>query len=189
MKDNIVYLLVGQRGSGKSYYSERLIKQQSGLSIVSRDKILIRLFGSIYTNFYTGGVYCAQEIMMRLLRRKLTLQTGLRLILDVWTGESRERKILVRKLRECGATRVVALYFLTPLEVVQVWFWQKPEVARIKEMNDSQRKGRVFFSEDAPERDYLIFHKLASDIDSDGFDEVLKIDPREAPILLNVNLI
>jgi len=184
-KDNTVYLLVGQRGSGKSHYARRLIENQPGLSIVSRDRILLRLFGSVDTNPYTGEQYFAQIVMHRLLRRKLSTQTGLRLILDTWTAGSKERKPLVRKLRQYGATRVVALYFITPLETVNLWFWQKPGVAKIEEMKTQQGKGLVFFSEDAPAHNYEVFHKYASRIDSDGFDEVIKVDPKKELIALN----
>ncbi|MDP2934794.1 MAG: AAA family ATPase [bacterium] len=184
-KNNTVYLLIGQRGSGKSHYARRIIENQPGLSAVSRDEILLRFFGSVDTNPYTGAQYLAQEIMHRLLRRKLSTQTGLRLILDAWTGESRERKLLISRLRQHGATRVVALYFITPLETVNSWFWKKPGIAKMKEMKIRQEKGLLFFSEDAPAHDYKIFHECASRIDSNGFDKVIRINPQKELVVLN----
>lgn len=183
-KNNTVYLLVGQRGSGKSDYARRIIENQPEISIVSRDEILRRLCGSADTDPYTGAQYFVQKVMHRLLRLKLSTQTGFRLILDIWTGESRERKILVAKLRQYGATRIVALYFITSRETVNSWFWKKPGIAKMKDMGRLQGKGFVFFSEDAPTRDYKVFHELASQIDSDGFDEVVRIDPQKELVAL-----
>jgi predicted kinase len=184
-KNNTVYLLVGQRGSGKSHYAKRIIENQSGLFVVSRDEILVRLFGSTDTNPYTGAQYFAQEVLHRLLKCKLSTQKGLRLILDTWTGGSNERKLLVNDLRQYGATRLVALYFITPLKTVNSWFWKKPGIARMKEMGTLQGQGFVFFSEDAPVHDYKIFHECTSNIDSDGFDEVIRVDPQKELIVLN----
>lgn len=174
---NVVYLLVGQRGSGKSHYAKQLIEKQPELSAVSRDEILIRLCGSTHADPYSGVHFFAYQIMHRLLRRKLSTQKELSLILDMWTESSRDRKRLIRTLKEYGATRVVALYFTTPVEVVSSWFWKKPGIAKMKEMRTRQGEELIFFSEDAPARDHKLFHKLASHIDSDGFDEVIRIDP------------
>ncbi len=182
--DNTIYLLVGQRGAGKSHYAGRLIKNQPELSIVSRDAILIRLYGSTDTDPYSGAGHSVQKIMHRLLRRKLSTQTNLRLILDTFTSDSRERKLLINKMREYGATRIVALYFVTPLEIVDQWFWEKPGIAKMSEMSARRGEGLVFFSENAPGRDYKVFHELASQIDSDGFDEVIRIDPQKELVVL-----
>lgn len=183
-RNNTVYLLVGQRGSGKSHYAKQVIERQPEISAVSRDEILVRLFGSVHMSPYTGGQYFAQEIMYRLLRCKLSTQTGLKLILDTWTGYSEERRSLVKKLRQYGATRIVALYFVTSLKTVNIWFWEKPGIAKAEEMKARQGKGFVFFSKDAPSHDYEFFHENASQINSDGFDKVIRIDPKKELISL-----
>jgi predicted kinase len=174
-----VYLLVGQRGSGKSSYARHLVAAQPELSIISRDEILVRKFGSTDTNPYTGEQWYALEVMHRFLRFVLKTKPKAKLILDCWTGGSKERKALIRKLRDYGATRIVALYFTTPRDVVSTWFWLKPGLAKITEMHTRQGQNLTFFSEDAPLRDYDLFHQMAQSIDSDGFDEVIRIDPRE----------
>ena len=180
--DNTVYLLVGPRGSGKSHYTKDLVLRNPSLSVVSRDEILIRRFGSTDTDPYSGCQYYVREIMYRLLRQKLSMKTGVRLVLDTWTGSRDERRDVIARLRRCGATRIIALYLITPVESVKEWFWLKPGIAKIGEMSKKQGQGFVFFCEDAPERDYTLFHKLAKGIDSDGFDKVVRVNPLE-PII------
>jgi len=184
MENNVVYLLVGQRGSGKSQYCERLSKAQPEFSVISRDEILIRLFGSTDTDPHGGEQHMARCTMGRLLRRKLSTKRGLALILDAWTGGSRERQMLIENLRGYGADRIVALYFITSLETVNAWFWKKPGIAKFKEMAARRGQGLSFFSEDAPAHDYELFHRHARDIDEDGFDEVIRIDPEKELITL-----
>ena len=120
----------------------------------------------------------------RLLRRVLVTRTNLKLVFDYWTGESRARQNLNRWLREHGAKRTVALYFVTPLPLANEWFWKKPGIAKMEEMSTRQNEGLCFYSKGAPSRDYEVFHELASGIDSDGFDEVIRINPLEPVITL-----
>lgn len=182
-----VYLLVGQRGAGKSDYAKRLLANQPDLFLVSRDEILVRKFGSIDTDPYGGAQWYVHEILHRLLRFVLRTRPTIKIVLDCWTENSEERISLVQKLREYGATRVVALYFVTPREVVSSWFWLKPGIAKMEEMETHNGKNLVYFSADAPLRDYDVFHRLARKIDSDGFNEVIRIDPRIEPLLLGEN--
>ena len=180
-----VYLLVGQRGSGKSFYAKRLLANQPELSHISRDEILVRKFGSTHTNPYGGAQWYVLKVMHRLLRFVLRTRPVAKIILDCWTEDSEGRVSLVQKLREYGATRVVALYFVTPREVVNSWFWLKPGIAKMEEMGSRNRENLVYFSADAPSRDYNAFHRLARQINSNGFDEVIRIDPRNELVSLN----
>lgn len=179
-----VYLLVGQRGAGKSAYAKRLLANQPELLFISRDEILVRKFGSTDTNPYGGAQWYAIEVLHRLLRFVLRTRPITKIILDCWTGDSEGRASLVQKLREYGATRVVALYFVTPREVVSSWFWLKPGIAKIEEMGKRDGDNIVYFSADAPLRDYDTFHRIARHIDSDGFDQVIRIDPRTETVML-----
>jgi predicted kinase len=182
--NNSVYLLVGQRGAGKSVYAERILSQQPEVSIISRDALLMKLFGSTTLNPYSGGLEHGGAMTKDLLHQTLSTKTNLKLIFDYWTGESRERRSLNQWLRRLGAEKVVALYFVTSLPLVNEWFWKKPGIAKTKEMRTRPNEGLCFFSEDAPSSDYKAFHELASDIDSDGFDEVIRINPLEPVITL-----
>ncbi len=180
-----VYLLVGQRGAGKSYYAKRLLTAQPELLLISRDEILVRNFGSTDTNPYGGTQWYALKAMHRLLRFVLRTRPTAKIILDCWTGDSKERASLVQKLIEYGATKVVALYFITPREIVNDWFWLKPGIAKMEEMRSRKGENLVYFSAEAPLRDHEVFHQFAQQIDSDGFDEVIRINPLNELVFLD----
>lgn len=61
--------------------------------------------------------------------------------------------------------------------MVSEWFWEKPEVAKSSDMRNRQGENLTFFSEDAPIHNHKLFHRWASKIDSEGFDEVVRINP------------
>lgn len=144
-KCNTVYLFVGPRASGKSWHASQLLKQDPGLQCVSRDEVLTRLFGTIHSDRYSGSPQIAKLVIDRLLRMKLRNSNQLRLLLDYWTGTSRERQEIIHSLRNMGADRVIALYFTTPVEMVNKWFWEKPGVAKASEMRHWQGEGLAFF--------------------------------------------
>jgi hypothetical protein len=175
--DNTVFLLVGPRGSGKTSYIGRLLESQSELSAVNRDEIFVRLFSSTHGSAYGGEINAVKLITGRLLRFKLSTQRNSKIVLEYWTGESRDRQNLTTELRKYGASKVVALYFVTPGELVSEWFWKKPGVAKVSDIKNQHPEGTVFFSESTPSRDHEVFHQFAAGIDSDGFDEVIRINP------------
>lgn len=182
-----VYLLVGPRGSGKSYYAQRLLTGQSELLLISRDEILLREFGSTDTFAY-GGAWqhaYALEVLHNSLRSLLQTRPVVKIILDCCTKNSKERISLVQKLREYGANQVVALYFVTPREIVNLWFWLKPGIAKIEEMGARREENLVYFPADVPLHNYDAFHQFARRIDSEGFDKVVRIDPRTELITLD----
>ena len=183
-KNNNVYLLVGPRGSGKSTYCEKLVANQPELSIVSRDAIMVRHFGSAETSSYVNPSEFIGPCMQRLIRRKISLGKDLKLLLDAWTGDSTDRKTVISTLRWYGANRVTVLYLVTPVELVKKLFWKKPGIAQMSEIRRRQGEGLTFYSEDVPERDYANFHKHAINIDSDGFDQVIRVNPLEPLIFI-----
>jgi predicted kinase len=173
-----VYLLIGQRGAGKSHFAAELCQLQPELLLISRDEMLEREFGSVHLCPYGGGRERVRDLMRAALRDALRDGSGGDIILDCWTGDSDERSKAVNKLRELGAERVVAMYFVTPAEVVDTWFWLKSGVAKTTEMKHRRgEKGLVYFSPDGPREDYVFFHKYAQSIDTDGFDAVIRFDP------------
>jgi predicted kinase len=183
-KEKIVFLPVGPRGAGKSTYGQLLLEAHPTLKHINRDEILVRLFGSEHLSPYDGVDYYLYEVMTGLLERSLNIDTDVKLLFDSWTGTKEERMSLIELFRDYGATRVVALYFVTSMEDVETWFWQKPGIAKAETMFQNQGKDLVFYSSGAPSRDYKIFHQYASDIETDGFDEIIRVNPREKLITL-----
>jgi predicted kinase len=182
LKENhIVYLLVGPRAAGKTTWASAALKEKPDLLLISRDAILVELFGSEHTDPYSGaGQYVMQTLFDR-LREKLTEGTASTIVLDCWTGSSDERQPLVRKLRSYGAVKVIALLFTTPLACVEQWFWKKPGIGRLKDIRNPGGYKLAFFGEDAPRNDFQLFHELITTIHDDGFDQVIQINPLETP--------
>jgi hypothetical protein len=171
-----VFLTVGPRGAGKSHYCKNVLVQNCGMVFVSRDEIMMQRYGTVHTP-YGAGHPEALETVRALLHQHLSGDAGRDIVLDVWNGTSKERKELIAVSRSYGAEEVIALYFVTPVEYVERWFWLKPGVAKASEWKMRQGQECVFFSKDAPRNDYELFHEWATDIDSDGFDRVLIVNP------------
>ncbi len=172
-----VILPVGPQGSGKSLFCENAVVLDSNLVLISRDKILMELFGSVFLDSYSGGHYYASGVMWKKVRKHIRLTPEFRIILDTWNGTRQERAAIIQRLRKLGVKRVVAWYFVTPVETVSEWFWKKPEVAKLSDMRNRQGQNLTFFSDNAPIHDHALFHEWASKIDSEGFDEVVWINP------------
>ncbi len=183
--EKTVFLLVGPRAAGKSTYGKLLMESDPELKGISRDEIAIRLFGSEHSSSYDGVAYYTYKIMLRLVKKKLAANQPVKLVFDCWTGDSQQRVSLIKTLKELGATRIVALFFTTPLENVEEWFWKKPGIAKMNTMSKNQGKGLIFYSDTAPKYDYELFHEFSSGIDSDGFDEIIRVNPNEKLITLS----
>ncbi|PIP55528.1 MAG: hypothetical protein COX06_02905 [Candidatus Zambryskibacteria bacterium CG22_combo_CG10-13_8_21_14_all_42_17] len=171
-----VIVTAGTRATGKSTFCDKALALDPSMIEISRDKILLELFGKTALNPYYNGFFYVKEKIWENAKKALVPQ-DVKMIFDVWNGDSLDRKLILRKLREYGADRVVAWYFITPIEIVEEWFWKKPCIAKIGAHRSQQGENITFYPEDAPQRDHELFHKLASDIDSDGFDEVVRINP------------
>ena len=172
-----VIVLVGPRASGKSSFCERVVAFDPSIVLVSRDAILTELFGGTLLDSYSGGHGYALERIWEIVESRLKSSSQSKTILDTWNGSSDDRLRITRKLRHLGADRITAWYFVTPVQYVEQWFWKKPGIAKMQEMRERQGQGLTFFSEDAPRRDYKLFHDMASRVASDGFDTLVRINP------------
>ena len=172
-----IVLTVGPQGSGKSTFCEKIVALDPDSVLISRDAVLIDLFGSVFLDSYSGGHIHAYEVMWEMVKRELQTSKKSRLILDVWNGTSQDRGGILQILRGLGAEKVVAWYFITPIEVVQEWFWKKPGVARTSDMKDRRGEQVVYFSDSTPSRDYVLFSKFAKEIDKESFDRVVRVNP------------
>lgn len=171
-----VIVTVGTRAAGKSKFCEAALELDPSIIEVSRDKILIELFGSTSLDPYTGGHFYGYKKLWEAVEKWLATK-DVKMILDVWNEDQSDRRSIIKKLRDFGADRVIAWYFTTPVEAVEEWFWKKPGIAKMGEMHTKQGEGLSFYSEDAPRQDHEMFHQLAADVESDGFDEIVRINP------------
>lgn len=172
-----VILTVGPRGAGKSHFCEAAVQYDPSLQYVSRDAILVERCGGTMFDPYLGLHWAALEEGWHRVATHLASSPSVRVIFDTWNMDPRERRDILYRLREMGAERVVVWYFITPAEFVERWFWLKPDVAKSSEMQTCHRRGVVFMADDAATRDYYYFHWLAAEIDHEGFDAVVRINP------------
>lgn len=161
----IVYLTSGPRGSGKTAFVDHVITRHPEAHIVSRDDILVELFGKTSLCTYSGGHHIAIQTMTERLETLLGVEKDVKILLDCWNGFSRERRRLIKVLRDLGADRVYCWHFTLPLETCIRWFMSK------KDSNG--------YSESGIKWDYNLFYNESSSIETDGFDVVIRIDPRQ----------
>lgn len=181
----VVYVLIGQRAAGKSTYAKKLKAKQPGLQLINRDDVLMQKFGRIDCDHYSGNLEWGEDETWRQVKKVLSVDQGVKLVLDHWFWTSHDRRKMIERLQELGATKVIALYFRTPVETVSQWFWLKPKIAKVSEMRRiGTDQGYTFYLEDSPMDDHVNFHRLAESISTDGFDSVVEINPLDELIYL-----
>lgn len=159
-----VFLTSGPRGSGKSMYVKEVKERYPEIIVISRDEILLSLFGETSLNPYEGGHMYVLDVLFKELKKHLSLNSpNQKILLDCWNGFSYERKEMIQRLRDFGAEQVFGLYFVTPIDICVKWFMSKPD-----------SKG---YDKDSIRRDYKLYHEQAKTIKEDGFDKVYKINP------------
>ncbi len=168
-----VFLTVGPRGAGKSMFCEKALELDPELVLISRDKILIELFGttglSPYTNDHVIGWKKMEKVVQSILKR-----IKVQIILDCWNGFPEERRNLTEFLRTCGAEKITAWYFVTSEEICT-----KQRLTRDKEEGPNGLANRDWYDAvycGAYKRDHALFHSMPVDVDQ-GFDEIIRIDP------------
>lgn len=166
-KRKTVFLTCGTRGAGKSTYCEAMARENPKLILLSRDNILVELFRSTELNPYEGGHYYAYRVLWEKVECCLAEVGDVQIILDCWNGFPKERKAILKRLRDAGANRVVVWRFITPLETVIGWFNNKAE-DEFNSKESNERRSRY---------DYALFEKMSANIESEGFDDVLYINP------------
>jgi len=163
-----VILTSGPRGSGKSTYVELVQKIHPEVKFISRDQLLMEIFGATSLDPYSGGHECIQKIFLDKLKDILSGEDDLKLIVDFWNGYSITRQSLIEIFHKYGAECVVCWQFVLPLDVCLDWFFKKPDV-----------KG---YSKYGAIRDYKLYYKEAKLIEKDGFDAVHYINPLQLSI-------
>jgi len=169
-----VVLTIGPQYAGKSTFSEQVVKAYSEVILASRDKVLMRLFGKVYLDSYSGGHYAAWDELWKEVDGHLQQLSNVTLILDAWNGPPEDRRPIVEKLRAMGVDRVEAWHFVTPLETCIKWM-EKREPIKIKnKWSELRRDTRI--------ESYSRIHKAfcAVRIEKEGwFDSVRRINVLE----------
>lgn len=173
-------LTVGPRASGKTTFCKKALEIDPSIIFISRDEILISLFGKVAIDPYVGGESYVLDKIFEKIKEISESNPSLTMILDYFNGNSLERKFIIQKLRELGFDQVTAWYFTTAPRYVKEWFWKKPGIAKFSEMEEKKDQGYAFYFEDVPIKDYNTFWALVATIDTDGFDDVLRINPLES---------
>ncbi len=172
-----VILTVGPQCVGKSTFCNKIIQAHPEIILISRDAILMELFGKIYLDKYSGGHYIALEKMWEKVTEQL--QKDSLIILDCWNDSAEKRKTITEKLRSLGAQRIDAWYFVTPENTCVKWY-MKEVSSEIKTVNPKWGKLQQESMCDQFCRCYEFFHSQTVD-HTQGFDFIKKIDPLETP--------
>ena len=175
-----IFLLVGQRGAGKTTFAQKVVQVQPEISFINRDEICENLYNTTYFDPYWHSPKRPTQLIEKLLVERVSNEPECKIILEFWSPTSGNRKGLIQWLQKLGISRVVALYFITPLELVDVWFWEKEDV--LKDLKARQTGDNS--SKTSQSDDYHMFHFFAQDIDKEGFAEVIRVDPTKPLIIL-----
>ncbi len=171
-----IVLTVGPQHIGKTTFCKKVIASDPTIQMVSRDEILIDLFGSPYLDEYSGGHIVAFEKMWKIVSEKIA-QDNSNLILDCWNGPDFERIKIIEQLRCLNVQSVGAWYFSTPQDVCLNWRMQQfvanPNKAPKWEEFRKQRHRDSFLEK------YNFFYEHATVDTTIGFDFVKRINPLE----------
>lgn len=171
-----VILTAGPRWSGKSTFCNQIVQSHSEIVLVSRDAILIELFGSIYFSAYSGGHWIALKKIWEIIAEYIK-QSEILMILDCWNGFANERIIITKKLRSLGVESIGAWYFITPEDVCLKWFMREIE-GEIKSKSSKWIKFHKEVKQESYLHDYRLYHSQPVD-STQGFDFIKKINPLE----------
>jgi predicted kinase len=163
-----VFLTIGPRGAGKSTFCKKMMEAFPQITCISRDQIMLEMYGTIYGGIYTSEFYYAIKKMFERVAEHLCKQKQ-PLILDYWNGSTEERERTIQKLRKLGSERIIGLYFTTPENICLSWLTSRCKKEVKKKILITEP------SEHALRKDYQLFHSDPID-PSLGFDYIIKID-------------
>jgi len=154
------------------------VKEYPSVVLVSRDKILIELFGDAYLEYGEGHIIGRQrmwEVIAEHLHGGCT-----KLILDCWNDNPIQRRDMADYLRKLGVEVVEAWYFITPLDVCRQWFLG--DFVPRKMGNIEGQKIMRKMKELSYNRCYENYHAEPVELEQ-GFDVIHRINPLESPPL------
>lgn len=169
-----VIVPIGPQYAGKSTFCEKVAAAFSDTVIISRDKILIEMFGTVWLDTYSGGHYAGRKRLWKEVAEYMQ-QPKRVLILDTWNGQPEDRKVIVEKLRTLGATHVEGWHFVTPIKTCLEWSFERNPHVKKNKWSDIRLKIRI------EEYSEICKHFRAMPIQKEGvFDSVRQINPLES---------
>ena len=163
-----VVLTSGPRGAGKSTFIADYVSHTSGVQVLSRDELLVELYGTTMLDRYTGDHHYASQLFSKKVEDVLETHASIDLIVDYWNGYADARRALIDEYRRFGADRVICWKFVTPKDVCVDWFMNKEDAAG--------------YTRRMVARDYDLYHTNAKSILNDGFDSVRYVNPTQLEI-------
>lgn len=174
-----VVLTSGPRGAGKTTYANKVKENDSGVVILSRDNLLMRLYGATLIRkkqaFYADH-HVWDNIKETILKQK---NSGDKIILDYWNEYPYERDFIISSLRkECNIDCIICWKFVLPVDICVKFFLKKTD--------------RSFLGESWCKANYELYYEQTKEIEKEGFDLVQIINPlRKAiptfPLILEHN--
>ena len=171
------YLTAGPPGAGKSTFCKQVIVAHPEIVLVSRDQILIAMFGTVWLDAYSGGHEAAIE-QMKAIARDALLSKNASIILDCWNGYPSERESIVSMLRQYGADYVEAWVFTTPVNVCVEWRLQREAERGGEEWQGDRLEMTRKIRSISYASDHELFHSFPTN-KSQGFNKVRHIDPTQ----------
>ncbi len=158
-----VYLTIGPRGSGKTTFCKKIIKENPTIYFISRDEIFMEMFGTVYLDLGSPDRQIATNKMWEEVGQVLSGEEDLVLILDTWNESVESRINIISRLRLLGADQVVGLIFVVSEDQGVEWFFKKQSIL----------KNPVF--EERYRNKFTRFYEQEISLDQ-GFDEIQKIN-------------
>jgi predicted kinase len=164
-----VILTSGPRGSGKTTYVNSIRKENPEVIVISRDEILLELYGTIYLKrYWEKGSHIFVWNRIREILESLSEKSSYKVILDYWNKTFEDREQIINKLRDLGAERIICWKFVVSLDACLSLFSQKDDICGSEK----------YFSK----KNFYDFYRDMEEINNNGFDFVETIDPFQRAI-------
>jgi predicted kinase len=163
------FLTVGPQYAGKSTFCEAVVAKHPEIILISRDKIRVEVYGSIWTDPYTTDGSEAMNLLWCRVKEGMKSPDAT-LILDCWNAGPTIRRQITDTLRQAGATQVEAWYFVTPPQQCVEWLFKRDHPG-------GNQRYQNYVKLEHQER-CLKFHELHKNLRDEGvFDSVRVINP------------
>ena len=171
---NIIILLSGPQGAGKSTYAENICQMNPSAQLVSRDALLMEIYGTVYFDPYCGFPMDIYETMYKKIKDLINERKKhyhCVVIVDCWNGSCRDRTHLIGKFKEHDADKIICWKFITEYSLCKYWY--------------QKREGDKFYSE----HNFDMYHRTSENIEKDGFDGVSYVHPLQLQLLFPIILL